>query len=523
MVRAENERKNFVLNMLKPLNELNRGKFNTLYKMMFVKFMTKNEIVFIEGSNAEMIYIIYDGVFRLSKKNMSKEEENDELLKSDISKQHTVIKLSKGDLAGLETFDNFPRKIESESENESLPQINNTEGSVTQNLFSTPQNQLPKNNSLINVLTKKPKAKYKYSLVSEDEYNVIIAINPKIFGPELREKIFKLLKPIIDQKNVILENIVNSYTVLKRKMKIIFREEIMNQLIKNGKNFYQSTLNKNMPDIKEQIRQSNITNDMSKSHSRGKINLKIYPQLNTSEDRQNSVEKSNENTYLPSLPIHSINKFINSPEKSIKSIVDYSSPFMTDKFKYDSQSHTTSEYFNTEGSTRNLTQKSQVQSLKKLTVFGRQSNLTSSIQNIDTFKLKKVSIISDGELNKIITNSSNRISSSIVNPVATDEGILGKNIDRDFDRRPQPLKYTTTHNLAKVSMYETKDTKPKEKLILNEFVSKSVDMWKKNQKKIDTGNFNMPLITQMLKSGSLKLKKNLNSQSLERKIKKIKA
>ncbi len=512
MVRAENERKNFILKMLKPLNEINRGKFNTLYKMMFVKFLTKNEVIFIEGDNADLIYIIYDGVFRLSRKSSDKEEGNNELLKSDISKQHTVIKLSKGDLAGLETFDNFPRKIESESETEFIPE-DNTQGSVSQTSLSNRINSLQKNSSFFNILTNKPKNKYKYSLVSEDEYNIIFAINPKIFAPDLREKIYKHLKPIIDQKNVILENIVNSYTILKRKMKIVFREEIIHQLIKNGQNFCQNTLNKNMPEIKENFRQCQNINSTGKNNFRGRINLKTKSQLNTSEDRQISVDKSKENTYLPSLPNSSINKFMSPPEKSTKSIVEFSSPFLTEKYKYDSRSEITSEYFNTDGSTRNITQKSQGQSIKKLTVVGRHSKLTKSILNTETFKSKKLSLISDGELNKIITNSSNRLSAPIINTASLEETNKNKNNELNLNQKIKKLKFTTTtNNLIKISISESKNTQKNEKLILNEYVSKSVDMWKKSNLKMDTGNFNMPLITQMKKSELIKRINKINSQ-----------
>ncbi len=469
MIRAENDRKNFLMGVLKPLVDLPRAKFNSLYKSMFVKFLIKNEIVYIEGNNAEMFYIIYDGVFRMQKKNMTKEEENEEMLKSEVTKHHTVIKLSIGDIAGTEAFDNFSRKVvKSDNDPDQENSVTRTFDSAkipnySQNNKSEDSNNLTGLNMI--KLMNSNKVKYKYSLVAENEYNVIIAINPRMFGPELRESIYKSLIPVMEKKKNILDNILKSYSNIKRRMKITFREEIIQQLSKNHKNFTQKNFDRNLETIKEEIRLKNF-NSLLTSYN-------VHSNFRLSENKKEILE-------------HGPDAILDLYRCSS----GYSTPSQTDRtYNGNKTESQPSEYFNTEGSTRMNTDRSS--GIKKLSVLGRNSHQNSHIKNIKAIKDAKFSIISDDELNKLINANVNRLSVPLMPTEINDGGFLVRRDHNIFNT------YKTVRTKIATVNDTSKDKKPKCTVILNKYVSRSADMWKKHKKVTDTGNFNFPLITQL--------------------------
>ena len=256
MVKAELERKNFLLDHIAPLKEITRTKLNSYYNSMNIIIVHKDQPVYIEDSNAEIFFIVFNGVFRLQKKNLYKVEKGKAFI-SEVSKHRTIIKIDKGDFAGVESLFNFRNKgLE------------------------------------INPILDKDYPKYKYSLVAENEYNVIIAINPKIFQLELREKIYKFLKPILDVKVKILEKILTGHEINKDKMKIAYREETLNQICKNEKLYYQRLCEKNLRKINEILPIRNSSQEVKLRVIKNKINFNVKD--NTSSNSVMSTSHSAE-------------------------------------------------------------------------------------------------------------------------------------------------------------------------------------------------------------------------------------
>ena len=65
--------------------------------------MDHHEILYCEGEKAEKLHIIYRGSFELQVKDFFKKNVMD---KNEIGKErlHTVLKLEKGDIAGIESL-----------------------------------------------------------------------------------------------------------------------------------------------------------------------------------------------------------------------------------------------------------------------------------------------------------------------------------------------------------------------------------------------------------------------------------
>lgn len=64
--------------------------------------------MYTEGNKATDLYIIYNGVFKLQKKNLSGQDEID---RADLTKTklYTILKLDQGDFAGIESIMNVNR------------------------------------------------------------------------------------------------------------------------------------------------------------------------------------------------------------------------------------------------------------------------------------------------------------------------------------------------------------------------------------------------------------------------------
>jgi hypothetical protein len=68
----------------------------------------KNEIVYLEGNTDDKIYVIYNGMFKLQKKN---KQENIDILTNRIEIGNTVLHLIREDISGLEACKNQPYRF----------------------------------------------------------------------------------------------------------------------------------------------------------------------------------------------------------------------------------------------------------------------------------------------------------------------------------------------------------------------------------------------------------------------------
>ena len=186
------------------MKEISKAKFNNYYKMMEVITVTKNQFIYHEGARADYFYLIYDGVFRLDKRIVYKNEKiNDKKVKNDIVRYQTQIKLDRGDFTGGEA------------------------------IF-----KLLLNDTQINKIIDDEHPKYNQSFIAESDFNIVIGINPKYFPADVRIKLYNYLKPIFDAKSEILKDMALKHEQSKSRMKISFRERLINDICKSEDKFY---------------------------------------------------------------------------------------------------------------------------------------------------------------------------------------------------------------------------------------------------------------------------------------------
>lgn len=167
--RSYNEIKGFLKNALPPF--VNMGKFDYLWKSMNRNVYRKNEIVFKQGDIANGIYLIYEGEFSLKKRV--------------LSKQVTIINLSKGEFAGLESIENF---------------------------YETRENN---------------KKRFESTVVSNTDFNIACSLNidliKKYFSGELKSFLLELR----ESREKILGEFSNRFNGFFTKNRVIFREALI--------------------------------------------------------------------------------------------------------------------------------------------------------------------------------------------------------------------------------------------------------------------------------------------------------
>lgn len=191
-------------------------------------------MIYTEGTDATNLYIIYEGQFRLKKKNLSEKNERnnnyiskENFYSSDVAKHHVVLNLTNGDFAGLEAFMNYDYTHNMMKHGTQTKLISETSN---MNINDKIRNNNSQRNSLLNG----EKNKYKNSLTAENEYNVIFSLNPNLLTTDLRHEFYEFLKPIFERREKFILEIFKNHQVIKEKMSISYREKMITNISKNN-------------------------------------------------------------------------------------------------------------------------------------------------------------------------------------------------------------------------------------------------------------------------------------------------
>jgi hypothetical protein len=204
---------------MKPLRVIPRTKFNQIYRNFIrAHYVTRNEVIYTEGTVANNFYIIYEGQFRLKKNLSQKKDSIQNFYQSDVAKHHVVLYLTNGDFAGLEAFMNYDYNMNFRN---SLQSQIHFENEIYIEKFHTQQNN-------------SETARYKNSLVAESEYNVVFSLNPNILSFELRKDLCEFLQPIFEKRENFISEIFKNHQAIKEKMKLTYREKIITNISKNN-------------------------------------------------------------------------------------------------------------------------------------------------------------------------------------------------------------------------------------------------------------------------------------------------
>lgn len=182
LTKSEADRKNFFLNRIKPFADLQYLKFDSIFKTFVPMFLKNNQIIFLENSPADKLFVVYMGSCSLQKNiNILPEQ-----YKKDVYKMKfiTLLKIEKGDITGLDA------------------------------LFD-------KN--------------YKYSLRADSDYTVVFSIQVHKIEDSLKEKLKLNFQSIHDLFSEHVKSIIDKKRQLAIKNKLSYRSDTIKRQINNMK------------------------------------------------------------------------------------------------------------------------------------------------------------------------------------------------------------------------------------------------------------------------------------------------
>lgn len=170
MVKAENERRFFIFNKIPLFKRLHKSKFDEYYRKIVPLFFKRDDICYRENETTNSIYLLYQGECLLKKmETLSLNQEDDN---RSVRNSKTILKLDKGDIAGLE---------------------------VTAGLN-----------------------KFKHSLVAANDYTVLLKICLDDIQDH-RDDVCKYLVHIYKERENIIEDSIKNHLLIKKKYKIHYR------------------------------------------------------------------------------------------------------------------------------------------------------------------------------------------------------------------------------------------------------------------------------------------------------------
>jgi CRP-like cAMP-binding protein len=217
--KAETDRKCFLQNIFSCFNKMPKHKFEECYRKFQINFYKKNEIIYKEGDSSGYLYVVYQGECFLKRditlpyifdkhkinynhiKELNKDSIKDDKINNNYNDNpsihnenpqninlknfHNILKLHKGGIAGLETA-------------AGIPKLNHT-------------------------------------LVTATDFTVVLKIDINDFN-EFKTEVCNFLISIYIEKEIIIENYVKSHRVVKKAMKIHYRNFSEN-VNRNNKDF----------------------------------------------------------------------------------------------------------------------------------------------------------------------------------------------------------------------------------------------------------------------------------------------
>jgi hypothetical protein len=419
------------LNTIEPFQDLAKSRFDAIYRTIIARFLSKDEIVYLEGNPAECLHLIFQGGFKLKKRDfgMIKRADNlEELVETDVSKSklHTILNLDKGDFSGFEALENI---------------------------------QYPK---------------YKYSLFANDEHNIIMSINIKSIGNEMKDKLQNCLRSLIIQKEKILTDIESKHLMLKNKMRLTFREDVMNKMAKGKKT---DGLISSMCDT---LRLTSLENSSCKKDTQNEFkNFKIKISKNMSTISTNTSSKvnfpNNKNQALKTLTSSTSRR--NSPKKVQLS-------FMKNIILPSSE-------INSGGNSPRMT-------LQSLRTFKHQISHFTLNQQSD---IKSPRLTSTYAINEDIPIKNRLASHGDIRPIF-ESNLMSGSTER-YNTFITGNKTKALRSLLKnlVNKQQLESCEHYSKYYIDKFVTKSCTKWKNLKRSrsndYNSGNFEMPLITKL--------------------------
>jgi hypothetical protein len=190
MLKAELDRKTFLVTYIPFFNEMVKSRFEQIYKYFVPKFLSKNDMVYQENATADTFYLLYLGECIIKKNIISNQGQI-----TNKPKNINIMKLERGDIAGLESLD-----------------IISPDGEV--NL--------------------EKKTFYKFSLIANDENTVLISIKVSYLN-ELLDGFFHAIHCLKTQKEKIIHELLEKKLNLLKKNKITYRKDLFDLHIKQIK------------------------------------------------------------------------------------------------------------------------------------------------------------------------------------------------------------------------------------------------------------------------------------------------
>ncbi len=175
MLKAETERKKFILQKIPSFSEIPPIKFDEFYRKVIALFVKKNEIIYSDKTKTSVFYLIYQGTCKLQKNFLKSSKQTESILDMKLS---TIMNLEKGDVTGLES------------------------------LFGSEY--------------------YNYTLLASSSEAVLFKIDLNLIAQEFRQIILPELNNIYNIKRDFLKENVEKSILIKEKMRIKFRD------LKNG-------------------------------------------------------------------------------------------------------------------------------------------------------------------------------------------------------------------------------------------------------------------------------------------------
>lgn len=264
--KAEIDRKNFLLKRITPFAEVPFSKFELIYKTIVPMFLSKNEIIFLENSPSDKIYVIYMGLCNLIKNiNILPEE-----YKNDTSKMKFInlLKIDKGDIIGLET------------------------------LYSE---------------------KYKYTLRSDSDYTVVLAIRVDKLDEPIKDKLKTFFNPLFSKFKDNMKIILDKKKNLAMKTKLNYKSDT---ILKQIKKLKMNKEEQNQFDEKIQNKVDEIKKISKIVHSNDFKNFKIKKNAKTYEKFVDQTKKLNNEKLIKRLKLNFTNSHKTIKLEKINTITD---------------------------------------------------------------------------------------------------------------------------------------------------------------------------------------------------------
>jgi CRP-like cAMP-binding protein len=216
ILRADNEKKNFILKRIPSLKFAGAGNILDILKNIIPVFCDNKKIVFTEFDSGEFIYIVYQGECRLTKLYLDRKPNSLEEIYKKQEKLITIANIVKGGLVGLEII--------------------------------------------------KGNKNYEYTFVCSKDETILYKISMK-FLRECNRDIFDYFKPLLDSQESHFKSFKEKYEKISHNFKLTEKPKISNSLT-NSENIFE---NKRLEEIHDQkvlklIEKSRRTNDDIKNN-----------------------------------------------------------------------------------------------------------------------------------------------------------------------------------------------------------------------------------------------------------------